>query len=387
MASADLLQMYRQVREEVAEAAATKLPRESFSTQKGFTWADVLRSVDCDTEDKQAVCVVSTMATIVTSQVVTKEDTCDFIVRVREPGGEEGAPIIIGVVSDVPSGFQYLPIGHPKLPNSIGICAYPGGGQKVHDGKTQGSVPGIKSGDTLKIQVQRGSNVSIWHGSTQVLGFQVVGDGAFRCAASLSSKGQHVEILDRQGQDASAAALRQLMEADPAAAALMAGLAGLMGQPGDDAASRLPVEKYSQSKGFTFVDALQSVDCDARDKVATCTISRTATMVTSQVLTNEDHCDFLLRVVRAGGDADGPLVFGVVDDVPTGFGIRPVGDRAFQPSIGACCARDAGFIITGGEKKGSFPGGYFPNNRWTLFFIPQTLNLMETSQVFATASW
>ncbi|CAE7530743.1 NPHP3, partial [Symbiodinium microadriaticum] len=192
--------------EAAAAEAISQLPREPFSTGKGFTWLDALRSVACDAQAKEATCVFPQMGTIFTHQVLTREDACDFVLQVVDAGGEGEEPIYVGVVSDEPVGFGCLPVGHPQLANSIGIVsAGPHAGHIVHAGQSRREVQGIASGDTIRIQIEPGSNVTIWHGPTVLVSFAVGGDGMFRCAASLSSIGQRVRIMD-SAQDASAAA-------------------------------------------------------------------------------------------------------------------------------------------------------------------------------------
>ncbi|CAE7939653.1 NPHP3, partial [Symbiodinium necroappetens] len=189
-----------------AAEAISQLPREPFSTGKGFTWLDALRSVACDAQAKEATCVFPQMGTIFTHQVLTREDACDFVLQVVDAGGEGEEPIYVGVVSDEPVGFGCLPVGHPQLANSIGIVsAGPHAGHIVHAGQSRREVQGIASGDTIRIQIEPGSNVTIWHGPTVLVSFAVGGDGMFRCAASLSSIGQRVRIMD-SAQDASTAA-------------------------------------------------------------------------------------------------------------------------------------------------------------------------------------
>ena len=41
-------------------------------------------------------------------------------------------------------------------------------------------------------------------------------------------------------------------------------------------------------------------------------------MVTAQVLSKEDECDFILKVHCVGGEGDEPIMFGVVGEVPNG---------------------------------------------------------------------
>jgi len=365
---ATLLQLLAKAQEAAAQSSAgdpaNRLPRETFSRGSGFTWADCLRSVDCDEKDKEAMCVASRMATLVTQQVLTGDDECDFTLRVVNAGGQDGEPLFFGIVDDVPVGFGHLPIGHKGLASSIGVCAYASHGAIVHAGETKGDAPGINTGDTLRVRVRRGSKVSLHHESTEILSFNVTGKGKFRCAVSMSSKGQRVKIVDQhEAPDGAAAlALLQLLRSGNGEqnAALAAALAGVVAHSGShsagDGASRLPKEKYSSAKGFTWVDTLRSVDCDHRDKVATCVQSRTATMVTAQVLSKEDACEFVLKVINAGGEDDQPMAFGIVDDVPDGFSRLPIGHSELKPSIGAFCGKAEGFIITDGKKKGTFPG-------------------------------
>ncbi|CAE7433018.1 NPHP3, partial [Symbiodinium necroappetens] len=176
------------------------------SQGKGFTWLDALRSVDCDAQAKEATCVFPQMGTIFTHQVLTREDACDFVLQVVDAGGEGEEPICVGVVSDEPVGFWCLPVGHPQLASSIGIVsAGPHAGHIVQAGQLRRVEQGIASGDTIRIQIEPGSTVKIWHGPTVLGAFVVGGNGMFRCAASLSSIGQRVRIVD-SAQDASAAA-------------------------------------------------------------------------------------------------------------------------------------------------------------------------------------
>lgn len=119
------------------------LPKENFSTALGFTWCDVLKSVSCDSQFKKAKCTESRVGTMITSQVLTKLDRCDLVLRVLEAGGHEEI-LGFGVVSDRPRGFGHLPIGDEDLPNSIGACCTRDRGGIIHLGNKDKSTPGIK---------------------------------------------------------------------------------------------------------------------------------------------------------------------------------------------------------------------------------------------------
>mmetsp|Transcript_61369 Transcript_61369/g.143678 ORF Transcript_61369/g.143678 Transcript_61369/m.143678 type:complete len:1162 (-) Transcript_61369:100-3585(-) len=341
----------------LAQQLAQQLPKESISTAEGFTWLDALKSVNCSAGGKEAVCVESRMATIFTRQVINKEDECLCAFQVLCAGGEKAEPIFLGIVGDTPMGFDSLAIGNKALSNSIGICSYAAAGQIVHNGETKGAVPGIRDGDIVKIQVRKGSQVSIIKDDRSILSFHVGGDGNFRLAASLCCRGQAVKILD--AEQGSVCSVASLLSGDSSQEALrvVAALAEAIGDRAvvEDGAGRLPKEAYTTARGFTWVDTLRSVDCDARDKLANCVISRAATMVTAQILTSADECDFVMQIRSVGGE-DEPIGFGVVDATPVGFATLPIGHRELRHSIGACCGRKEGFIVHQSEQQTSCPG-------------------------------
>ena len=364
----------------LSQQLAEQLPHERFSAERGFTWMDALRSVDSQEGDKEALCVQSRTGTIFTRQVLGKEDECACWLQVVNAGGEDGQPIFLGIVEDIPVGFDNLAIGHREFKNSIGICAYPGGGEIVHAGETKGSIPGIEDGDIVKVQVSKGSQISFMHRGQNVLSFQVNGDGKFRLAATLSSERQKVKIHDvdpgwgpglqvsrrpgfpktlQSGTLPGRFAVASAAGFDERQQEALKGILALAEAIGaaalEDGASQLPMETYSPLKGFTWVDTLRSVNCESQDKVAKCVIARMATMVTAQVLTSQDECDFVMRVRHAGAD-DQPLMFGVVDVVPVGFSRLPIGHVELKNSLGACCLKEAGQVVTRGEYSSACPG-------------------------------
>ena len=98
---------------------------------------------------------------------MTGTDECEFVLQVIDAGGEAGETLFFGVVDTVPSGFGHLPIGHPHL-QSVGIAACPSCGAVVHGGRILGEVPGVKSGDTVKVLSLQGRN-SLLQGEAQKL--------------------------------------------------------------------------------------------------------------------------------------------------------------------------------------------------------------------------
>ena len=248
-------------------------PEARFSEDAGFTWVDVLPSVACDVRDKVAAKVSSGIDTMVTKQVLSSSDTCDFLLKIVSAGGEDDV-IVFGVVDEKPVGCADLPIGHANLPNSIGAWCFRNGGGEVHKGKiTDLDIPGVEDGDVVKIKVREGSDkshVSFWKGSSMFSSISVGNKRRFRLGVSMSSSGQNVEILDRPGKKTASIEqlLEQVLEDVPAAKQL--------------ASVDVPQAPYSETTGFTWVDVLRSVQCDPRDKVAKCVEPRLATMVTKQ---------------------------------------------------------------------------------------------------------
>ena len=175
------------------------LPVASYTKAFGFTWVDILKSVDCDHRDKTAEKLRPRMNTMVTRQVLTRSDQCDFLVKIVSAGGERDV-LIFGVVNDKPTGFGLLPIGHPKLPASIGAWCLRQQGGVVHRGNIDKQVEGVVEGDIIKISIQKDSRVSLWKGPTCFTSFKVGGDGKFRLGVSMSTPGQKVEIIDATGE-------------------------------------------------------------------------------------------------------------------------------------------------------------------------------------------
>jgi len=335
---------------------ADDLPREDYSPSRGFTFVDNLPSIDCDETDREARCVQDMMATIVTKQVLGKTDECEFCLRIIDVSGEDrGQPIVFGVCSDVPTGYSRLPIGHAELPASIGACCCRTDGVVMHKSEKvsqQASILALKDGDVVKIKVKRGSQVSLHKGPFELHGFTVGGDGKFRIGVSMCSKGQRVKIIKEDG-DGSVSGLDVLAEF----ARLLEQAGAAAGQSRDERAVRLPNLSYSQTTGFTWADGqLDAVKCDNRRKIATCVASNSGTLVTEQVLTNSDRCDLVLRFISSAGEGDEAVTFGVVNDVPSGFLQKTVGDRGFPASIGARCGKEQGAVVQEGENKRQLPG-------------------------------
>mmetsp|Transcript_12580 Transcript_12580/g.28462 ORF Transcript_12580/g.28462 Transcript_12580/m.28462 type:complete len:1193 (+) Transcript_12580:71-3649(+) len=338
-----------------ADGGEERLPSEDYSAEKGFTWVDCLRSIDCDAEDKEAHCVHSCMGTLVTKQVITADDECELCLRMLEMDGEEGKPISWGVVPEVPKGCRNLPIGHKDFANSIGACCRKDAGVVMHNGEAQGTqvqLLGIQDGEMVKIKVKKGAHVSFHKGPIEFQSFTVGGAGKFRLAISLCSKGQRVRIVTGEGDSgAGGGGLEGL--------ALLAALAQLVegvGGGSDSAAKKLPIESYQVATGFKWVDILKAVDCDERKKVAVCVASSVSTMVTAQVLTTDDSCDLYLRFDNVSGEENKSIAFGIVNDVPLHFENKTVGDDGFPCSIGAVCGKEEGAIVHEGKKVQSIPG-------------------------------
>ncbi|CAE7816569.1 HERC2 [Symbiodinium microadriaticum] len=313
------------------------LPEEHYLKTAGFTWVDALRSVDCDGRDKVAKCVEPRLATMITKQVLTSSDECEFVVRVISAGADKDV-IAFGVVDENPGQFGQLPLGHSDLKASIGAWCMGKGGGLVHQGEVSrvGQVPGVKDGDILKIKVEKtsgGSEVSLCKNSTAFHSFTVGGKCRFRVAMSMGTPGQKFEILDAAEAGKEGTMLQEVF------AAVFDNL-----PQGEMSHVDVPVASYSDTTGFTWVDNLKSIDCDQRKKMALKLKPRMNTIVTRQVLTASDECDFLLKVVSAGGERDF-IIFGVVNDNPTGFGKLPIGHKKLPASIGAWCLRHQGCVV------------------------------------------
>ena len=109
---------------------ASGLPNTGYSEEEGFTWVDTLRSVDCDSSDRKALCVEDRTATMVTAQVLTSQDTC--VLKLRLSGN--GHQLAFGIVDENPSGFSRLAIGDERLQSSIGAMCSPISGTIVYEG-------------------------------------------------------------------------------------------------------------------------------------------------------------------------------------------------------------------------------------------------------------
>ena len=166
---------------------------------------------------------------------------------------------------------------------------------------------------------------------------------------------QHARASGSSGKLIRANALRHvasLLRHDDLFKALIADMAkgSLKGE-----GAELPKKRWCQATGFSWVDTLKSVNCDPEDKKAKCVKSFMATMVTKQVMTSEDECAFVVRVINAGPE-DEPIIFGIVDDEPDGFSRLPIGHPELRASIGAACMRSGGAIVHQGKVLARTPG-------------------------------
>ncbi|CAJ1389345.1 unnamed protein product [Effrenium voratum] len=174
---------------------ASGLPSTGYSEEEGFTWVDTLRSVDCDSSDRKALCVEDRTATMVTAQVLTSQDTC--VLKLRLSGN--GHQLAFGIVDENPSGFSRLAIGDERLQSSIGAMCSPISGTIVYEGRTAGEAPAVKNGDIVEIRTSEGGRVEFLKGSSKFHSIKVGGKCKFRLAVTLFKQGQQVEILRGSG--------------------------------------------------------------------------------------------------------------------------------------------------------------------------------------------
>jgi hypothetical protein len=154
-----------------------------------------MKSIDCDSTDRVAVCVKKFTATIFSQCVVPADENHSVEIQVLEnpsSSGMAGPLMMIGIMNDDTSGHATHHLGAPGLRNSLGITNR---GDLINNGETIGSGLGFSAGDVVSMVFNNGSL------SIKVNGTEAVSEIAnlsfknkFRWAVSFTAKGQAVKL-------------------------------------------------------------------------------------------------------------------------------------------------------------------------------------------------
>eukprot|EP00435_Cladocopium_sp_Y103_P058387 s1473_g20.t1 len=156
----------------------------------GFTWDNA----KCDSRHKVARCTCSAATTMVTQPVLTRNDQCDFLMRITRAGGKQ-VPLTFGIVGGNVESVLHQKIGDKELPTSFGMACIRKSGKVVQSGNSCGPAPGLCDGDVVRLQVRSGK-VTFFKGNMQIGNCTVGGKGEFRIAVTFQEEGQQVEILE-----------------------------------------------------------------------------------------------------------------------------------------------------------------------------------------------
>lgn len=186
-------------------------PGQELRRSTGFLW-EVTNHVECDVGRKVVRCT-GTAVTVVTQQMLTRDDECNIFLKVARAGGKQ-VPLTFGIVDGETDGARQK-FGDTEWPASFGAACIRKSGKILHGGTACGPAPGICDGDLVRLQVKRGGYVALFKGNTQIGTCMVGGKGEFRIAVAFQQEGQEVEILEqapdrRQVEKASKQRLRRL---------------------------------------------------------------------------------------------------------------------------------------------------------------------------------
>jgi hypothetical protein len=186
--------MLRQMAGGINGDSDNELPVEPLRPDRGWTFLDNLRSVDCDGPDKKAWCTAPRTSTSVTKQAfeASADTPAEFLVKIEGMGD---SPFTWGVVEVKAKDHGIYSIGQPFLSGSVGVACFGTGGNVLQGGEIRASAPGVKVGDVVGVSVSKGE-ASFMHNS---ICFHTLSlHGKFRFAVSLVTPGQVCKIVDSE---------------------------------------------------------------------------------------------------------------------------------------------------------------------------------------------